>query len=404
MTVRTSSSSPSDSRTAYALSLTPLPERSRLQAQWQALEARSDASFFTSWAWIGVWLDTLPPDIQPRLLQARQGEQTVGLALVVDGPPRQRFGLRFCATAHLHATGRPDCDILTVEHNDFLLDRAQAEAVRAAMLSHWLGALRGVTEVSVSGLAGAGWPAGIELSGRRKVMREDWVRQSYAVDLQAVRDAGGDFLKCISANTRSQIRRSMKEYGQLGAITLQAASTVAQGLDWLDRLAALHQAHWVSQGQPGAFSNPFFTRFHRTLVERHLLDGGVQLLRVAVGEHDLAFLYSFVRGGRVYFYQSGLEYGLIEKHARPGLVAHVLAAQYNASQGHRVYDFMAGESRYKVNLATLDEQMTWTTLRTSAWRFDLEAALRRRKQRQIAAAAAAATAQAPATPPPPAAD
>ncbi|WP_338414156.1 GNAT family N-acetyltransferase [uncultured Sphaerotilus sp.] len=394
MTVRTSTPSPSDSRTAYALSLTPLPERSRLQADWLALESRSRASFFTSWAWIGVWLDTLPPTVQPRLLQARQGEQLVGLALVVDGPARRRFGLRFCSTAFLHATGQPEFDILTIEHNDFLLDAEQADAVRVAMAGHWLAQLQGVTEVTLPGLAGSGWPAGAEQAGRRPVTREDWVRRSYAVDLPAVRAAGGDFLKLISANSRSQIRRSMKEYGRVGELTLEAATTVAQGLDWLDRLAALHQAHWVAQGEPGAFSNPFFTRFHRTLVERHLLDGGVQLLRVAVGEHDLAFLYSFVRGGRVYFYQSGLEYGLIEKHARPGLVAHVLAAQYNAAQGHDVYDFMAGESRYKVNLATLDEQMTWTTLRTSAWRFDLEAALRRRRQRKVAAAPAAAEAQA----------
>ncbi|MEX8495598.1 hypothetical protein, partial [Sphaerotilus sp.] len=121
MTVRTSTPSPSDSRTAYALSLTPLPERSRLQADWLALESRSRASFFTSWAWVGVWLDTLPPTVQPRLLQARQGAQVVGLALVVDGPVRQRFGLRFCSTAFLHATGQPEFDILTVEHNDFLL-------------------------------------------------------------------------------------------------------------------------------------------------------------------------------------------------------------------------------------------------------------------------------------------
>ncbi len=396
MTVRTSSSPlPSDSRTAYALSLTPLPERLRLQADWLALESRSEASFFTSWAWIGAWLDTLPSNIQPRLLQARLGEQLVGLALVVDGPPRQRFGLRFCRTAYLHATGRPEYDILTVEHNDFLLDRDQVDQVRTAMLGHWLEQLRGVTEVTLPGMAGSGWPAGTEQPGPRKVTREDWVRRSYAVDLQAVRNAGGDFLKLISANSRSQIRRSMKEYGRLGALTLAAATTVTQGLDWLDRLAALHQAHWVGQGEPGAFSNAFFTRFHRTLVERHLLDGGVQLLRLAVGEQDLAYLYSFVRGGRVYFYQSGLEYGLIEKHARPGLVAHVLAAQYNASLGHQVYDFMAGESRYKVNLATLEEQMTWTTLRTPAWRFDLEAAMRRRRQRQSAAALAVQTSAAP---------
>lgn len=386
------------SRPAYLLSLTTLPERSRLQSDWLALEARADASFFTSWAWIGVWLDTLPATIAPRLLQARLGEQVVGLALVVDGPTRQRFGLPFCRTAFLHATGRPELDILTVEHNDFLLDRGHADAVRPAMLGHWLEHMRGATEVTLPGLAGAGWPAGVERAGRRKVVRDDWVRRSYAVDLQAVRDAGGDFLKLISANSRSQIRRSMKEYASLGPLRLEAASSVPQALDWLDRLAALHQAHWVAQGEPGAFSNAFFTRFHRTLVERHLLDGGVQLLRVAVGEHDLAFLYSFVQGGRVYFYQSGLEYGLIDKHARPGLVAHVLAAQHNAACGHRVYDFMAGESRYKVNLATLDEQMTWTTLRTRAWRFELEAALRRYRQRQ---AAAQATTTAPA---PPAAD
>ena len=46
---------------------------------------------------------------------------------------------------------------------------------------------------------------------------------------------------------------------------------------------------------------------------------------------------------------------------------------------------MAGESRYKTTLATLDEQMTWTTLRTSALRFELEAALRRRRQRRAGA-------------------
>jgi CelD/BcsL family acetyltransferase involved in cellulose biosynthesis len=370
----------------YHLTLDALPAPATLQGLWRDLEARSQASFFTSWAWIGTWLACLPPTVQPRLLQARQGERTVGLALVVDGPARQRFGLPFCRTAWLHATGRPELDILTVEHNDFLLDRMQPDAVRTAMLGHWLERLRGVTEVTLPGLAGAGWPAGVEARSRRRVAREDWVRRSYAVDLQGVRDAGGDFLKLISANSRAQIRRSMKEYARLGPLVLESATTVVQGLDWLDKLAALHQAHWVAQGEPGAFGNAFFTRFHRTLVERHLLDGGVQLLRVAAGEHDLAYLYSFVRGGRVYFYQSGLDYGLIDKHARPGLVAHVLAAQHNASLGHHVYDFMAGESRYKVNLATLDESMTWTTLRTQAWRFDLEAALRRRRQAKAAAA------------------
>lgn len=389
-----SSRSPSASAASSSLQLSLVAlddpaDRVALATRWRALEARAEGSFFTRWAWIGTWLALLPDAVRPRLLQARRGERDVGLALVVDGPGRQRFGLPFCRTAWLHATGRPELDILTIEHNDVLIaadaaDAAEgADAIRAAMLAHWAGRLRGVTEIVLPGLAGPGWPAGCEARlASRRLEREDWVRRSYAVDLKAVRAAGGDFLKLISANSRSQIRRSMKEYGQLGALTLTPAASTAQALDWLERLAALHQAHWTGRGQPGAFANDFFFRFHRTLVEHHHDSGAIQMLRVAVGEHDLGFLYSFIHRGRVYFYQSGLEYGLIEKHARPGLVAHVLAAQHNAALGHEVYDFMAGESRYKTTLATLDEQMTWTTLRTSALRFELEAALRRHRQRR----------------------
>ena len=390
MSLRSPSASAASSSLQLSLvALDDPADRVALATRWRALEARAEGSFFTRWAWIGTWLALLPDAVRPRLLQARRGERDVGLALVVDGPGRQRFGLPFCRTAWLHATGRPEFDILTIEHNDFLIaadDAEGADAVRAAMLAHWAGRLRGVTEIVLPGLAGPGWPAGCEARlASRRLEREDWVRRSYAVDLKAVRAAGGDFLKLISANSRSQIRRSMKEYGQLGALTLMPAASTAQALDWLERLAVLHQAHCTGRGQPGAFANDFFFRFHRTLVEHHHDSGAVQMLRVAVGEHDLGFLYSFIHRGRVYFYQSGLEYGLIEKHARPGLVAHVLAAQHNAALGHEVYDFMAGESRYKTTLATLDEQMTWTTLRTSALRFELEAALRRRRQRRAGA-------------------
>lgn len=365
------------------VALVALPDLDELARRWRALEARSDASFFVSWDWIGTWLALLSEEGRLgacRLLVARQGGQDAGLAVVTDGPVRRRFGLPFCRTAWLHATGDPACDILTIEHNDLLVARDEADALRGAMLAAWLDTRRGAFEMTLPGLAGAGWAPGIESGARRRVDRHDWVRRSYGVDLAAVRAAEeGDFLRLLSGNTRSQIRRSLKEYARLGPLTVTAAASVEEGLAWLDRLAELHQAHWTARGQPGAFSNPFFTRFHRRLVSQHLPGGSVQILRVRVGEQDLGLLYSFIRGGRVYFYQSGLAYDLIEKHARPGLVAHALAVQRHAADGHAVYDFMAGDSRYKVNLATLDESMTWTTLRSRAWRFRLEEEIRRRR-------------------------
>ena len=293
MSLRSPSASAASSSLQLSLvALDDPADRVALATRWRALEARAEGSFFTRWAWIGTWLALLPDAVRPRLLQARRGERDVGLALVVDGPGRQRFGLPFCRTAWLHATGRPEFDILTIEHNDFLIaadDAEGADAVRAAMLAHWAGRLRGVTEIVLPGLAGPGWPAGCEARlASRRLEREDWVRRSYAVDLKAVRAAGGDFLKLISANSRSQIRRSMKEYGQLGALTLMPAASTAQALDWLERLAVLHQAHWTGRGQPGAFANDFFFRFHRTLVEHHHDSGAVQMLRVAAGRWSSA--------------------------------------------------------------------------------------------------------------------
>ena len=228
-------------------------------------------------------------------------------------------------------------------------------------------------------MAGTGWPLDVQEGHRSKskIKRVDAVDRSHAVDLSAVREADGDFLQLIRPSMRTQIRRSIKEYRHCGELVLEAAASVGQALAWLARLAELHQARWVGRGHPGCFSNAFFTHFHQTLIARHLADGGVQLLRIRVGENDLGYLYAFVRGGRVYCYQSGFDYGLIEKHARPGLVAHALAVEYNAAQGHDVYDFMAGDVRYKRDLATLNESMTWTTLRTPSWRFECEATVPR---------------------------
>lgn len=386
----TSRSNRSD--TSYQLDLGPLPPLAELETDWRRLEASAAPSFFTSWSWIGCWLETLPAERRPQLLHARQGGRSVGLALLTR-QPRQRFGLPFCDSWHLNATGDMLYDILTIEHNGFLLDASQAEPVRAAMLAHWAGRSRGASELLLPGQAGTGLPAG----DTGKLMREDWVRASYGVDLAAVRDKKGDYLALLSSNTRSQIRRSIKEYEKIGPLRLSAASSVTEGIQYLTALAELHQRHWVERGEPGAFSNPFFQRFHERLIERNLPRGEIQLLRISVGERDLGYLYSFVLGGRVYFYQSGFDYELIDKHSRPGLVAHVLGVQHNAGLGQMVYDFMAGDSRYKLNLATLNEQMTWSTLRKPAWRFQLEQALRERRRRQREAsqpAAAEATAEA----------
>ncbi len=359
----------------------PLPELDALERDWRDLEGRAHASFFTGWTWIGTWLRWLPPDLPIRLLRARCGARTVGLALVVDGPTRSCLGLPMCGTQHLHATGRPVLDALMIEHNGFLVDRAHEREAVSRLLQTWMERHRGSSEWVLPGLPAGRIDAALVAGIAPRVTWVERVRESYAMDLARIRTSGGDPLTGLSSNSRSQIRRSMKEYQTLGALTLAVASDVDQALVWMDEMIALHQAHWTSKGLPGAFATPEFVSFHQALVRAGVGRGEVQLMRIAAGDRTLAVLYSFIHGGRVYFYQGGLDYGLIEKHARPGLVAHVMAARHHAAQGLEVYDFMVGDSRYKSTLSDLRESMVWAVVQTPSVRLALERAARRWRRR-----------------------
>ena len=123
----------------------------------------------------------------------------------------------------------------------------------------------------------------------------------------------------------------------------------------------MHQTYWTRRGHPGAFLRGFFEPFHRDLIFRRFGAGEIQLLRVLAGEKCIGCLYNIVKDGHVYAYQSGFDYGA-DSRLKPGLVSHCLAINYNLAIGAQVYDFMAGDSRYKKNLGTDFVEMSWLVL------------------------------------------
>jgi hypothetical protein len=60
---------------------------------------------------------------------------------------------------------------------------------------------------------------------------------------------------------------------------------------------------------------------------------------------------------------------MVERNSMPGIVCHVLAMQALADKGLKMYDFMAGSSRYKSALSNIEESMTWTHFRSNSIRF-----------------------------------
>lgn len=325
-----------------------VPDFAALGVKWRDLETRSHASFFQSWTWTGCLAAERFPD--PVLVEARENGRIVALALF------NRRG----RTLYLGENGDKALDCVFIEFNGVLAEAGHERRLTEACL----GAARASSEAK-SAVAGF-LRRRLVLSGvdtATAVSAEEtgtvWRSRSLAAPFVELREANGCFLEGRSANTRQQLRRSNRAYSAIGPVTIERAGTVAQAHGFLDDLAALHQATWVARGQPGAFANPFFGRFHRALIEHGLPRGEIDLLRVTSGAQAIGLLYNFRYRGRSLAYQSGFDYGASGRHQKPGLTCHYEAIRFAAGWGAVRYDFLAGDDRYKRSLADRAENLHW---------------------------------------------
>jgi CelD/BcsL family acetyltransferase involved in cellulose biosynthesis len=349
------------------------PDLAELGAMWRALQARAEHAFFLDWGWIGVWLAEAPQSAS--ILIGRAGGEVVLLGALMPSARRDVLPVPVHGL-HLHDTGQDALDVITIEYNGFLVDRAwqgraEAQAVRFMLQGQHIAGRRR-DELHLKGVAG-----GFDTTGFGEELATTVVSRqpSWLVDLGALRADGQGYLAGLSANTRYQIRRSMRLYAERGPLIAEAARTAEEGLAYLDALKALHQRYWTRRGEPGAFGFPFFERFQRRLITECLPLGMVELLRVRAGSEDIGYLYNFVHAGRVLSYQSGFHYEA-DPRLKPGLVSHTMCIERHVRDGAAFYDFLAGDARYKASLGTPGPEMVYLRVERSTVVLRLERALK----------------------------
>ena len=348
----------------------------RIEGLWRELEDRSDCEFFLSWDWIGCWIAEAATPMQ--LMIGRAGGAVVLLGLLVVADRRGRVPLKI-PSACLHTTGNPQQDVITVEYNGFLVARecsghAPADTEDAAIRFLLGTKSTGIDELHLRNVAHNYAQHG--QTSKTGVLRElVWSKPAWRVDLDGIRATGRLYIDSISANTRQQIRRSMRLYEKQGALEATRARDVPEALAFLDGLKHLHQPYWTGRGEPGAFAFPFFEHFQRRLIETCHPHGGVELVRISRGDAAIGYLYNLVYRRRVYSYQSGFLFEADSK-LKPGLVSHCLCIEMHEREGDSVYDFMAGNNRYKANLGTPGPDMSYVVLRRPTLPIRLENGLR----------------------------
>ncbi len=343
---------------ALVVEFQPAPDPSVLAELWLALEARSDCSFFESWAWTGCLLEERFAD--PWLLSARRGDRIVALGLFNRAPRR---GFAAAGRLYLGESGDPAMDSIFVEHNGLLLDRAETPELERRCWATLAALEAGRGRWVLSGLRHTALAA---LPSDR-IVRIPARRPAPFVDLAAL-PQGASFLDTLSANTRQQLRRALRAWAEIGPLTLDIAGAAAAPA-YLLELKSLHQAYWTRRGKPGAFAEPFFERFHRALLTRAGPGQAIDLIRVSAGSRILGYLYNFIHHGWVAAYQSGFDFGEAER-LKPGLICHLQAIEHYRQAGMQRYDFLGGEARYKRSFANAEIELLWLEARPrSLWPF-----------------------------------
>lgn len=292
---------------------------------------------------------------RPVLLQAGPDEAPTALALLNRAP-----SFRAAEKLLLGESGDAALDAVFIEYNAPLLARgheAMLPACLHALLTRPVAPHRQPRgrSLRLSGVDDAVLQAA-RAAGAVRVLRS---RPAPRVEFAALGSGADGFLASLSANTRYQLRRSLRRYEALGPLRVQRAATLAEALAFLDALVRLHQAAWHARGQPGAFANAALLRFHQALLARAQPRGEAELLRIAAGGHVLGYLYNFVFRGRVSAYQAGFDYAAAGPHQKPGLTSHCLAIEMYRREGRHSYDFLAGDDRYKTSHANAVTMLHW---------------------------------------------
>jgi CelD/BcsL family acetyltransferase involved in cellulose biosynthesis len=164
------------------------------------------------------------------------------------------------------------------------------------------------------------------------------------------------YLQALGSSRRYVVTRSLRELekwagpGGWELVTARSPEDLATGVRVL---RDLHAERWTSAGRAGVFSSRRFASFHEDVMPRLLAgeDGAsLDLAWLVVRGEPIAASYSVVFDGRVCFYQSGRRMDT-PKAVRPGITLHALNIRRSIEAGHREYDFLAGATRYKRDLA-----------------------------------------------------
>ncbi len=345
----------------YEVNITQGYQVEELEKHWSRIQKYQDVPFFLTWSWIASWLKTYSPEIVVVTASFETDIVAIGLfTLSVEN----RHGFVKSRQYRLHQMGDPLLDQIWMEYNDFICINGHRESAVNACLLALQQSSDDWDEIVLSMMSSS---RADEIRPVIKNCRVVLRNPSYATNLQELESDQG-YLKSLNANTRYQIRRSIRIYEKShGKVDFVCAKTTREALDFFHLAGGFHRERWLDSG----YKNPEFIQFHENLIEQSFNSKATELIKVVFGDTTIAVLYFHIVNKNVFFYLHGLRYENDNK-LKPGLVAHALATQYFLDRGMKQYDYMGGYSQYKCQLASQTEDLVSLCIQRPRFQFRIE--------------------------------
>ncbi len=327
-----------------------------LEGEWKALfDASPTASPALRWEWQRDWwalygpvcADARPGDESLRIAAVRRDGRLIGLLpLYVNRGGTAPFHVR---RLMFLSTGEAEEEELCAEYPDLLHLPGEAETctalLRAAILQD----------------PAADWDR-LELenlSARSPLL--EWSADRSPVSVEA-RELGPGYtadlsrgfegyLESLSPNSRAQARKHLRKAEQAGA-AVEFARDPESAAPIFAELCRLHQSRWQTAGKPGCFGAARFEEFHFRQAMRGVASGEALLARLRWNDETLAVVCAYTAAAKCDFYVSGAKLQEVEGIKSPGILLHLLITKELCARGVEVYDYLAGDSRYKQQLTT----------------------------------------------------
>jgi CelD/BcsL family acetyltransferase involved in cellulose biosynthesis len=344
----------------------------RLAPEWRALMAKSDADEPTlSPIWLSAWWRVFGPYDGRRLcaLALRDGARLVALVPLCARSHRYRGALPF-RRLELLASGEDEADEICSDYIGPIIERGAEEAVAHALTGALTtGGLGAWDELVMPAMNGERAFPSLFADALSRAGAAATLAQTGASPYLALPASWEAYLAALPSSRRYLVTRSLRDWekwaGEPPQLTrVGRAADLAEGRRVL---MALHGERWGKDGESGVFLSSRFAAFHEAVMPPLFAEGALELSWLSARGEPVAVLYNLVWNGKIHFYQSGRAVSL-PKQIRPGIVAHACAIRRAIAEGRREYDFLAGDSQYKLQLALATRPLVTLRAVNAPWR------------------------------------